>query len=244
MILRYRHLTRAPAVFRAMTGLGVAQFDALAREVLPRYAAAEQARLSRPTRRRAIGAGRKFTLARRDHLLLAVVWLRRYPTNATLGYLFGVSEFVALRAVQRLVPVLAAAGLDSMRLPDPGKGHRRDLDALLAETPGLAVIVDTLEQRVQRPKDRAGAGTYYSGTQEAHTLTSQLAVDERDGRIVDAAPSVRGPTHDLTLLKDSGLRGRLPARAGRHPAPEAARPAPPARGHRLQHRLRAPPHRG
>jgi hypothetical protein len=197
-----------------MTGLTVAQLDALARDLQPRYAAAEQRRLARPIRRRAIGGGRKFTLARRDHLLLTVVWLRRYPIYAVLGFLFGVSEPTARRAVQRVVPLLEAAGLDSMRLPDPGKGHRRELDDLLAETPQLAVIIDTFEQRVQRPKERAEADTYYSGKKQQHTLKTQVAIDERDGGVVEVPPSVRGPTADLTLLKDSGLLERLPEGVG------------------------------
>ena len=214
MILRYAHLARYPTVFRSMTGLTVAQFDALARDLQPPYAAAEQRRLARPTRRRAIGGGRKFTLAQRDHLLLTVVWLRRYPIYAVLGFLFGVSEPTARRTVQRVVPLLEAAGLGSMRLPDPGRGHRRELDDLLAETPQLAVIIDTFEQRVQRPRERAEADRYYSGKKKQHTLKTQVAIDERDGSVADVPPSVRGPTADLTLLKDSGLLERLPEDVG------------------------------
>jgi hypothetical protein len=214
MILRYQHLTRQPTVFRAMTGLAVREFDALAADLLPRLAVDEHRRLSRPARRRAVGGGRKHALAARDRLLLAVVWLRRYPTNAVLGYLFGVSEPSARRAVGRLVPLLEAAGLDTMRLPDPGKGRHRDLDALLAGTPVLAVLVDTFEQRVQRPTERDEADTYYSGKKKQHTLKVQVAVDERTGAVVDVADSVRGPTHDLTLLKGSGLLGRLPEGVG------------------------------
>jgi hypothetical protein len=242
MARQYRHLHRHPAVFRAMTGLGVAESDALVADVLPRYRAAEHARLSRPARRRAIGGGRKYALPLRDHLLLAVVWLRRYPTNVVLGYLFGASEYIALRAVQRVVPLLEAAGLGTMRLPDPGRGHRRDLDALLAETPALAVLIDTFEQRVQRPKDRGEADGYYSGKRKQHTLQSQVAVDERDGRIVDVAPSARGPTADITLLGRSGLLARLPdgvgalgdlaylGMAGLHPTGLAATPRRKPRG--------------
>ena len=140
MIGRYQTLTRYPAVFRALTGLSLAQFDALHAEVAPSLTAAERRRLSRPDRRRAIGAGRRFALSDRDRLLLTVVWLRRYPINAVLGFLFGVEETTALRAVHRVLPLLEAAGLAAMRLPDPGKGKRPDLDELLRETPGLAVI--------------------------------------------------------------------------------------------------------
>ena len=124
------------------------------------------------------------------------------------------SEPTARRAVGRGVPVLAAAGRDGMRLPDPGRGHRRDLDALLAETPPLAVLLDTFEQRVQRPKERAAADRYYSGEKRQHTLKSQLAVDERTGEIADVAESVRGPTHGLTLAKESGVLDRLPPGVG------------------------------
>src|SRR5918998_1018629 len=150
VILRERALREHPAVSRAMTGLRVAESDAVLVEAFPRYAAAGRARLGRPGRRRAIGAGRKYTLPHRDHLLLALVWLRRYPTNVVLGYLVGVSEYVALRTVQRVVPLLEGLGLDTMRRPDPGRGRRRALDELLRDTPQLAVIIDTFEQRVQR----------------------------------------------------------------------------------------------
>jgi hypothetical protein len=214
VILRERALRHHPAVFRAMTGLRVAEFDALAAAALPRYAAAERARLGGRPRRRAIGAGRKYTLPYRDHLLLTIVWLRRYPTNVVLGYLFGVSEYVALRTVQRVVPLLEALGLDTMRLPDPGRGRRRDLDELLRATPRLAVLIDTFEQRVQRPTDRAEADAYYSGKKKQHTLKTQVAIDEWDGQVVDVPPSVRGPTADLTLLKESRLLERLPEGVG------------------------------
>ena len=91
---------------------------------MARLAAAERERLTRPARQRAIGAGRRYALADRDRLLLVVVWLRRYPINPVLGYLFGIEATTALRTIQRLLPLLETAGLDTMRLPDPGKGKR------------------------------------------------------------------------------------------------------------------------
>src|SRR5438270_5830025 len=197
MILQYARLSRHPTIFHAMTGLTVPLFDALVHDALPVYAAAEQARHARPDRQRAIGGGHPFTLTPRDHLLMAVVWLRRYPINAVLGYLFGVEETTALRTVRRVVPVLEQLGLDTMRLPDPGRGKRVTLDGLLRETPELAVLVDTYEQRVQRHKERDEADRYYSGKKKAHTMKTQVVVDERDGRIVDMPPSVPGPTADL-----------------------------------------------
>jgi len=197
-----------------MTGLTVAEFDALVHDLLPVFTAREHQRLSRPDRQRAIGGGTAFALKPREQFLLTVIWLRRSPMHEVLGFLFGVTYPTVGRVIARVLPVLEAAGRDTMRLPDPGKNHRRTLDALLADTPQLAVISDTVEQPVQRPKDRAHADTYYSGKKKQHTHKTQIAVDETSGRIVDISATVRGPVADLALLKASGLLARLPPGVG------------------------------
>src|SRR4051812_49078561 len=101
MILRRQRLRTFPSVFRAMTGLTVALFDALASDLVPAFHAARCRRLDRPDRRRAIGGGDHFDLDPADQLLLTIAWLRHYPTQEVLGYLFGVSDSTALRAVAR-----------------------------------------------------------------------------------------------------------------------------------------------
>src|SRR5262249_60490232 len=92
----------------------------------------------RPARRRAPGGGDDFDLAVADQFLLTVVWLRHYPTQEALGYLFGVSDSTALRAVRRCLPLLEATGRDGMRLPDSGRGQRKDLPPPLRRTPAPA----------------------------------------------------------------------------------------------------------
>jgi hypothetical protein len=212
VILRREQLRTHPLVFRSMTGLEVAVFDALAAELLPVFHAARRQRLDRPDRRRAVGGGDHFDLDPADQLLLTIVWLRHYPTQEVLGYLFGVSDSTALRAVTRWLPLLEQSGRDTMRMPDPGRGRRRRLPQLLAEVPDLAVIIDTFEQRIQRPRRQQRA--YYSGKKKGHTLKSQVAVDEEDGRVVDVADSRPGRWADLKVLRRSGLRRRLPERVG------------------------------
>ncbi|MFN2109388.1 MAG: transposase family protein [Anaerolineae bacterium] len=214
MIMRYSWVSQYPQVFQSMTGLRVSEFDEVVDAVLPLYAAAEAARLERPDRERALGAGHPFELNERDHLLLTIVWLRVYPTHDVLGYLFGVSDSTVSRLIQRALPVLEQAGRDTMRRPDPGKKRRRSLDDLLRDTPELAVVIDSFEQRVQRPRDRDEADGYYSGKKKQHTLKSQVAVDETTGQVVDISASVPGPTADLKLLEQSRLLDRLPAGVG------------------------------
>jgi len=214
MIGRAAWLTQHPSVFRTMTGISVAEYRQLVRELAVPYAEAERRRLARPERRRAVGGGRRFVLSPADQLLLTIVWLRQYPTFPVLGYLFGLDDRPAARIVARLVPLLEAAGRASMRLPDPGPHHRRDLPQLLKNTPGLMVLVDTFEQRVQRPSDPEEQKRWYSGKKKAHTIKVQVAVEEETGRIVDVADSVPGPTADITVLKGSALPARLPPGTG------------------------------
>jgi DDE superfamily endonuclease/Helix-turn-helix of DDE superfamily endonuclease len=212
MIARLDNLRKHPALFRHLTGVTVAAFGELAAEVVPAVEAAHRKALDRPDRQRAVGGGDTFDLATADQLLLTVIWLRQYPTNEVLGFLFGVSDSTASRARARCLPALERAGKDSMRMPDPGAARRQRLPALLAGTPGLAVVIDTFEQRTRRPQRRQRA--YYSGKKKAHTLKSQVAVDEGSGRFVDVSDSVPGRWADIKLLKKSRLMGRLPAGVG------------------------------
>ncbi|MEP6985732.1 MAG: transposase family protein [Chloroflexota bacterium] len=211
MIMRYEYLSQHPNVFQKCTGLTVDQFDQVVVDVLPMYREAEANRLSRPQRQRGIGAGHPFEMEGRDHVLLTVIWLRLYPIHEVLAYLFGVSDSTVSRVIERVLPLLEQAGRDTMRLPDPGKKRRRQLPDLLADMPELSVIVDSFEQRVQRPPNDE---SHYSGKKKQHTLKSQITVDSDTGRIVDIADSVPGPTADIRLLEQSGMLARLPEAVG------------------------------
>ena len=145
-------------------------------------------------------------------MLLTVIWLRQYPTNEALGFLFGVSDSTASRVRTRCVPALEQAGQDAMRMPDPGAARRKRLPAVLKDTPGLAVIIDSFERRTQRPRRRQRA--YDSGQKKAHTLKSQVAVDEHSGRFADVSDSVPGRWADIKLPWRSRLVKRLPAGVG------------------------------
>jgi len=236
MICQYEYLNKYPQVFKSMTGLTVVEFDELEAELEPKFVEAEQERLNRPGRQRAIGGGRHQEISICNQVLLSLVWLRCYPKQSVLAYLFGTSESSVSRVLARLLPLLEASGRDTMRLPDPGRKQRCELDELLAETPELAVLIDSFEQRVQRHKEPKQADTYYSGKKKQHTLKSQVAVDETTGLFVDVSDSVPGPTADINLLKQSQLLERLPEGVGAmadlaylgmdklHPAGHAATP--------------------
>lgn len=146
MALRCYDLIQNQPLFQALTGLGLTEFDELVETILPCYTAAEKKRLNRPDRQRVVGGGADFELEARDQILLTIVWLRHYPTLEALGDLFGVSDTTAGRYIRRILPLLEAAGWDTMRRPDPGRKRRRHLSDLLQATPELALIINALGQ--------------------------------------------------------------------------------------------------
>jgi len=212
--MRYNYLKQHDTVFLKMTGLRIGEFDTLVDELLPEFVQAEYERLNRPERQREIGGGRNAELDGRDQLLLCIVWLRVYPTHEVLGYLLGVSDSTVSRIISRVLPLLEQAGRDTMRMPDPGRKRRHSLDQLLSDTPELAVVIDSFEQKIQRPKEPTERDAFYSGKKKTHTLKSQIAVHEETGAIVDISDSVPGPTADINLLEQSGLMTRLPEGVG------------------------------
>ncbi len=106
-MLTVAHLRKRPEHFRAFTGLEPAQFDVLLSALTPVYEAQERARKSRPTRERAIGAGHRFHLRLPERLLMTLFYLRLYPSQMLLGYLFGLDESnVSRERTRRMLPAL------------------------------------------------------------------------------------------------------------------------------------------
>lgn len=215
MLLRSTYLGRQPAIFKTMTGLTVALFEDLVWDLRPALAAARYVQQDRPTRQRAVGGGRRSALPEREEILLTVIWLRHYFTQEALGYFFGVSDSTAKRTIERVLPVLEAAGRDTMRQPPPSRRQRYGVAEALHAYPELAAlddesgVVDSYEQRVQRPRDHQEADRHYSGKKKAHTLKTQVVVEVGSGSVRAVTPGVPGPVSDPTLLRQSGVLARV-----------------------------------
>src|SRR6516225_6294244 len=89
MLLRLQRLRACPAIFRNLTGITLALFDQLL-----------------PSLRHAFGGGDDFDLDVDDQFMLTIFWLRHYPTQEVLGYLFDVPDSTAKRAIDRCLPLL------------------------------------------------------------------------------------------------------------------------------------------
>ena len=99
--LNYTRLSKKPSLFKSFTGLEVAEFDVIYREIASKYEEYERRRLSK-RRNRGIGAGRKFKLELKDRFLMLLVYYRLYITYTFSGFLFDLDQSNVYRDIHML----------------------------------------------------------------------------------------------------------------------------------------------
>lgn len=216
-MLTYDRLCQTAKAFPALTGLTRDEFDRLfgafeaAAETL--RAASTHTRRGSQKRTRAAGAGRRHALAARTRLLLALVWLRVYPTYELLGWLFGPDKSNAWHNTQDVLEVLDTLTDFPFDRPDPDRRKLQTAEAVMATFPEVRVIIDAKERGFRRPSGWEARKPYYSGKKKRHTIKNQAACAP-SGRIVSVSTTAPGRAHDLSVLRYTGLLDRLPADAG------------------------------
>ena len=212
-MFEYDRLRACPSAFRSLTGMSSAEFERL----LPDFLAAQQRLRASSTvngggqpRRRAHGAGAKPKLDGRHRLLMALVWLRVYPTYELLGFFFALHKRNAQLHVQATLEALDT--LPDFPFDRPGADRRTlsTVGEVMAAFPSVRLVIDAKEQRINRPgASHETQKPYYSGKKKCHTLKTQVGVGP-DGLIESVSTShPGGATHDLTLLRESGLAEKL-----------------------------------
>jgi IS5 family transposase len=209
-MISYEKLVKKPRVFKSITGLSMEEFEQLYQRFAPAWVEHERQRLGRPNRKRAIGGGRKYALKLKDQLVMVTCWLRLYLNTEAMGFFFGVDKSTVSRNCRRLLKVLRALGDETLGWPDPPqRGQGKNVEQALREYPDLLAIVDTTEQRFQRPGDDEGQRRHYSGKKKAHTRKTAIVVNER-GRIRDVSHSTPGSKHDLKHVVESQVIDQTP----------------------------------
>jgi hypothetical protein len=211
-MLSYDELCRHPAAFPSLTGMRGDEFDAL----LGRVGRAEAnlratggpTRRDGGTRRRAPGASRPYANSMAERLLMALLWLRVYPTYEVLGVFFDLHKRNAQLNVVAALAVLDTLDDFPFGRPGPDRPKLHSAAEVMAAFPQVRFIVDAKEQRINKPQGEGAQKPYYSGKKKAHTVKTQVVIDTR-GRIVTISGSVPGSTHDLPLLIGSRVLEEL-----------------------------------
>jgi hypothetical protein len=203
----YEKLCRRPAVFRNLTGLSIEEFEALYQQMVDDMERYDETRLERGERQRAVGAGRRYAHDVRNRLLMAMIWLRVYPTYEVLGFIFDLNKSNICRNLKGVLTVLRERLGDEVAWPDQER-RKQKMDRFMQEFPEVAAIVDATEQPTQRPKDAEAQQDHYSGKKRRHTLKTQVVVGP-DGEIMGHSATVPGAKHDKKLYDESGVNERL-----------------------------------
>lgn len=128
-------------------------------------------------------------LIREDQLLMTLMYWREYRTKLHISLSYSVSEATVCRTIKKIENMLMKSG--EFRIP--GRKALQPSDTLLE-----VVLVDAIEQPIERPKKR----WHYSGNKKRRTQKAQLIVNKKTLEIL-ATDFCNGSKHDFSLFKDS-----------------------------------------
>lgn len=224
MKLTYEALAAHPRIFLSFTGLTPEEFLILLMDFDYAWQVYEVDQLigSFP-RQRQPGGGRKVTSLPRieDKLLFILIYLKLYPLQTVLGFLFGLSQPRANEWIPLLSEILKSALTCGACLPARDGGQ---LAAALAETEERLALIDGVERRTQRPTAPEAQQANYSGKKKGHTRKNVLVTTYHRRRVEYLSDTDEGRRHDkpiadkaeltfpeeITLGQDTGFQGYAP----------------------------------
>ena len=140
-------------LFKSFTGLELAEFDSIYKEIESRYSQYELKRLSKRKRTRKVGAGNHFKLTLRDRFLMLLMYYRLYITHILSGFLFDLDQSNVYRDIRHIEPLVKRC------IPLPQKLYNltrrlRTVEEVEKYFPEFKAFIDATEQEIQRPKDK------------------------------------------------------------------------------------------
>lgn len=198
--MSYARLSRRPLLFKSFTGLEIAEFDIIYKELESKYHDHEIKRLSNRRRIRDVGAGRPFKLKVKERFVMLLVYYRLYITYTLSGFLFDLDQSNVCRDISILEPLI------KLCVPLPKKLYKRTrklrtIDEVEEYFPGFKAFVDSTEQEIPRPKNKRKRKSYYSGKKKKHTVKTQYMVNS-EGAVLHKTGHDRGRMHDYEIFKN------------------------------------------
>jgi len=188
-------------LFKSFTGLELAEFDSIYKEIESRYSQYELKRLSKRKRTRKVGAGNHFKLTVRDRFLMLLMYYRLYITHTLSGFLFNLDQSNVYRDIRHIEPLVKRC------IPLPERLYNitrrlRTVEEVKKYFPEFKAFIDVTEQEIQRPKDKNKKRNYYSGKKKKHTVKTQYMVNKEGKILHKSRHHKKGRQHDYTVYKD------------------------------------------
>lgn len=199
-MLNYSRLSRKPLLLKSFTGLELAEFDSIYKEIESRYSQYELKRLSKRKRTRKVGAGNHFKLTVRDRFLMLLMYYRLYITHTLSGFLFDLDQSNVYRDIRHIEPLVKRC------IPLPERLYNitrrlRTVEEVKKYFPEFKAFIDVTEQEIQRPKDKNKKRNYYSGKKKKHTVKTQYMVNKEGKILHKSRHHKKGRQHDYTVYK-------------------------------------------
>jgi len=219
-MITYQKLLKKPQVAKSLVGMSLTEFDKFYDEFEKTHEECLQTSMTTRTgkkkRQRAAGAGRKHKYDLRDRLLLTLFWLKAYTTYELLGFFYDLNKTNIEDNLNLILNTLASMASFNFESPKADRKKLSSVAEIMDAFPGVRLIVDAKEQRIERPKNKKDKDgnvqdrqkPYYSGMKKMHTLKNQAAISPT-GLVEHTSESVPGSTHDLTLLRQTDLLSKL-----------------------------------
>src|SRR6266540_1212835 len=180
-MITYEKLRRHPAAFRSLTGHTPEQFDALLAAFAPAHANRCQAlpttKKEGKPRQRKVGGGPRYRHDLPTRLLIALFWLRVYPSFEVLGFFFSLNKTNVHDAVRDMLATLATLAQFPFEQPADERKKLHSAAAVMDAFPDVRLVIDAKEQRIQRPKsskEEDRQKPYYSGKKKCPKLKNEI----------------------------------------------------------------------
>jgi hypothetical protein len=199
-------LNERPQQGKRMVGLGGDALWELWQRVAEVKREEQRQQAQRPERKRQAGGGRKKEAEVLCRLLVTLLYLRQHWTMQAIGETMECAESTVYNYIHEMLPHIRTqlpASLLEQWQKECDSVEQTELERWLAELPEGALLVDTWEQPIPRPKGKQEQEEYYSGKKKTHTRKNQLICLPNGTDIVDVVMGEKGPRSDSKLLEQT-----------------------------------------
>ena len=193
------YIQKYPLRAKQILGISYEQFQSLLKAAAEKHLKMKKENEKQKVRINSPGGGRKELLSTSEQICLCLFYLRQIPTFEILGMLFSVSKSEANATFHYCRKILREI-LPCSLLEQVGN-QEGDLIIVQEILTSFKLLVDSVEQPIDRPSDNEEQKKVFSGKKKQHTLKSQVVGLPEAKDIVDIEVGFPGPTADINLFR-------------------------------------------
>lgn len=201
MISTFDYIQKYPSRAKQLLGISYDQFTDLVNRA-KQYHEEEQLRLEqRKVRIYRRGGGRKELLSIPSQVCLCLFYLRQIPTFEVLGMMFGISKTEANDTFHYWRKILR--NILPSSLLEQVENKEGDLIIVQEILTSFKLLVDSVEQPIDRPSDNEEQKKFFSGKKKQHTVKNQIISLPEGKDIIDVKSA--GGSFPRRALRECGF---------------------------------------